>query len=171
MSFRVTINGRELSGWRAWVVGIPAVALVAIVSIILVIAVLSAAGVIVAFVAIALLIAALVAAVQRIVSHNWSSFRVEEKVAAPVAEYVPIHLRPMGRAEVHDLCDRAERAAPESFSVRVAARRFRESRTPWDATRLADALADCPGAENLVRQIDILAHERAGLVPAPRRRA
>jgi hypothetical protein len=80
------------------------------------------------------------------------------------------HLRPMESELVDNLCDRAVAASPDSYAVRLEIEGFRRSRTPWDAMRLANALA-YRGAESdatkaLVLDLDSLAHERAALVPA-----
>ena len=79
---------------------------------------------------------------------------------------IPIHLVPMDTALINDLCDRAEGlVATSSFTIWREIQGFRQSRAPWDAMRLANTLAiDWPD-DPLVRELDHLAHERAGLVP------
>lgn len=81
-------------------------------------------------------------------------------------------LRQMPPEEVTAFCDRAIAACPTSYTVRVEAEAFRQSRTPWDATRLANAL-DIQSDNNaalgeLVGEIDRAAEACAGLVPSNR---
>lgn len=88
----------------------------------------------------------------------------------------PIHLIPIEPETVDALCDRAMAHAFDSYTVRLEVKGFRESRTPWDAMRLADALActqmESPSSavDEVIADLDRLAHERAGLVPRQRRR-
>lgn len=82
------------------------------------------------------------------------------------------NLRQMPADEVNALCDRAEAACPNSYTVRVEADGFRRERTPWSATRLANAL-DIQSDNNtalgeLVGEIDRAAEACAGLVPSNR---
>src|SRR5262245_8748753 len=53
--------------------------------------------------------------------------------------HVP-HLRQMEEAAVNDLCARALNLGL-SHGIKLEVYGFKESRTPWDATRLANALA------------------------------
>ena len=82
------------------------------------------------------------------------------------------HLRLMPPEEVNAFCDRAERLTMDSYTVRLESNAFRVSRTPWDATRLANALWHYEKGnatiEALVRDIDAAAEACAGLVPANR---
>ena len=78
----------------------------------------------------------------------------------------PIHLVPMDAALVDELCDRAGRIAFDSYTVLREIDGFRESRTPWDARRLANALWNDHRFDPVVAELDKLAHERAGLDPA-----
>lgn len=75
----------------------------------------------------------------------------------------PPHLQPVDAATVDDLCDRAEKVAFVSYLVRLEIKGFRESRTPWDARRLANALAIEHSDYALVQELDRLAQERGGL--------
>ena len=50
------------------------------------------------------------------------------------------HLRQMPVEEVNGFCDRAIALCPDSYTVRLEADGFRLERTPWSATRLANAL-------------------------------
>lgn len=82
------------------------------------------------------------------------------------------HLRLMPVEEVNDFCDRAIALAPDSYTVRLEADGFRLERTPWSATRLANAL-DIQNESNiaigeLVGEIDRAAEACAGLVPTNR---
>ena len=88
------------------------------------------------------------------------------------------HLRQIAQATVDALCDRVaqrvEQLATDSYSVRLEAKAFRESCTPHDATRLANALEiydEKRMAEpiwSLIRDLDAAAEERAGMVPSNR---
>ncbi len=77
-----------------------------------------------------------------------------------------LHLTPMDEALVDALCDRAQRLVFDSYTVLREVDGFRQSRTPWDARRLANALAIDNPQDPLVKELDKLAHDRAGLVPA-----
>ena len=76
------------------------------------------------------------------------------------------HLVPMDADVVNHLCDLAQKLAFDSYTVRAEIDGFRKSRTPWDAQRLANALAIDYPAEPIVKDLDKLAHDRAGLAPA-----
>ena len=82
------------------------------------------------------------------------------------------HLRQIPKAKVDTLCDRAEQLCPDSYTIRLEAEAFRISRTPWDATRLANALAhhdtSAPIIRELVTDIDVVAEDTAELVPPNR---
>jgi hypothetical protein len=82
------------------------------------------------------------------------------------------HLRLMPPEEVNAFCDRAIALCPDSYTVRLEADGFRLERTPWSATRLANAL-DIQSDNNqaigdLVGEIDRAAEACAGLVPTNR---
>lgn len=89
-------------------------------------------------------------------------------------DLIPIHLRPLPTDTVTDLCDRASRAAPDSYTIQLEINGFRDSRTPWDAMRLANVLDRYDPAslsvKELVAELDRVAHEAAGLVPEGRSR-
>ena len=81
-------------------------------------------------------------------------------------------LRQLPKDKVDALCDRALELAPDSYGMRQEAEAFRESRTPWDATRLANILSHV-GKGNvlineLVTDIDVAAEDCAELVPPNR---
>jgi hypothetical protein len=78
------------------------------------------------------------------------------------------HLRPIDAATVNALCDRAEPLVSASYTLLLEVKGFRESRTPWDARRLANALRHCVQAApaELVGELDRLALELAGLKPS-----
>ena len=89
----------------------------------------------------------------------------------------PVHLIPIEQDTVEALCDRAMALAFDSYTVRLEVKGFRESCTPWDAMRLANALASTQmemspssAVDEVIADLDKLAHERAGLVPRQRRR-
>lgn len=83
------------------------------------------------------------------------------------------HLRQINSISVDSLCDRAD-AIPiaENRMVRLETQAFRESRTPHDATRLANVLAyrraEHESIDALVRDLDTEAERCAGVVPANR---
>ena len=88
----------------------------------------------------------------------------------------PLHLIPIEQATVEALCNRAMAFAFDSYTVRLEVRGFRDSCTPWDAMRLANSLAasqmvsPSSAVDELIGDLDRLAHERAALVPMQRRR-
>ncbi len=57
-----------------------------------------------------------------------------------MSDDTPHHLRMIDLATVRALCDRALTLMPTSGTVRVETRAFELSRTPWDATRLANQI-------------------------------
>lgn len=82
------------------------------------------------------------------------------------------HLRQIAAASVAELCDRAVRIAADSYSLRIEIEGFRLSRTPWDATRLANALDHLversAAIQSLVADLDAAAQDCAGPVPLNR---
>lgn len=80
------------------------------------------------------------------------------------------HLRQIAPEIITDLCNRAEALDPYSHATVLESRALRDSKTPWDATRLANAIAILfPNVENaadLVRDLDAAAEGCAGLVPS-----
>lgn len=82
------------------------------------------------------------------------------------------HLRQMPEDEVNAFCDRVIAAFPDSYGLRLEAEGFRQSRTPWDATRLANILdienETSPAVGELIGEIDRAAEACAGLVPPNR---
>lgn len=82
------------------------------------------------------------------------------------------HLRQIVTATVADLCERAVKIAADSYSLRIEIEGFRISRTPWDATRLANALDNLversAAVQSLVADLDAAAEDCAGLVPSNR---
>lgn len=84
------------------------------------------------------------------------------------------HLRPMAPKIVEAICDDVARLPHVPYSIMAECNAFRESRTPWDGRRLANALAnydsvgELPEAREIVAELDKLALEKAGLVPGPR---
>lgn len=80
------------------------------------------------------------------------------------------HLRQIASEIITDLCDRAEGLEPYSHATVLESRALRDSRTPWDATRLANAIAilfpNTEDAADLVRDLDAAAEDCAGLVPS-----
>ena len=80
----------------------------------------------------------------------------------------PIHLRPIEQETVDAICERVASAANCNFYVISEMRGFKRDRTPWDAQRLANVLALYDIAPELVRDLDKLAEDRAGLVPLNR---
>ena len=82
------------------------------------------------------------------------------------------HLRQMDEAIVVDLCERAAKLSCYNYTIRKEIQGFLESRSPWDATRLANALALTnpvdPDVQGLVRELDAAAEACAGAVPANR---
>ena len=86
------------------------------------------------------------------------------------------HLRQMGSDVVASLCFESLRIGGSSTHVRLEVEAFKLSRTPWDATRLSNALwAYDPGhpeVVDLVHRIDGEAEGCAGMaVPNKRLRA
>ncbi len=85
-----------------------------------------------------------------------------------------VHLRPMHPSTVNVICDAVHRLCRDSYVVLMEANGFRQSRTPWDARRLANALAAynrsdaVPEIAEIVGELDLLALEKAGLKPGPR---
>ena len=85
------------------------------------------------------------------------------------------HLRPMDAAAVDPLCDAAHRLCRDSYMTMMEANALRASRTPWDARRLANALANydpghiTPEIAEIIAELDQLALDKAGLKPGPRR--
>lgn len=77
------------------------------------------------------------------------------------------HLQPIDEAIVEELYARV-RALPVPLHVRLELDAFRESRTPWDAMRLANALHHPMLAPALVKELDALVQERGGLKPKAR---
>ena len=82
------------------------------------------------------------------------------------------HLRQIAQASVDTLVQRAIQLAPDSYTIRLEAHAFKESRTPWDATRLGNALwhhaERTPAVTELVRDIDVAAEDCAEFVPPNR---
>ena len=82
------------------------------------------------------------------------------------------HLRLMPPDEVNAFCERAIAACPDSYTVRLEVDGFRRERTPWFATRLANALDIQNEASvaigELIGEIDRAAEACAGLVPSNR---
>lgn len=84
------------------------------------------------------------------------------------------HLQPMEAAIVDPICDAAHRLCRDSYTTMTEANGFRQSRTPWDARRLANALANYdPGNVTaeiaaIIAELDKLALEKAGLQPGQR---
>ena len=89
----------------------------------------------------------------------------------PMTQETP-HLRLMPPEAVNGFCDRAIAACPDSYTVRLEADGFRLERTPWSATRLANAL-DINNESSitigeLIGEIDRAAEACAVLVPSNR---
>ena len=80
----------------------------------------------------------------------------------------PRHLQPIEQEVVDALTARAAAVANCNLSITQEIRGFREDRTPWDAMRLANALAFFRLDKELVSDLDQLAFDRAGLVPSNR---
>lgn len=81
------------------------------------------------------------------------------------------HLRQISQETVDLLSERAEILAASSHSVLVEAEAFRLTKTPWDATRLANALSyleQSTPIEELIRDLDAAAEACAGLAPSNR---
>ncbi len=82
------------------------------------------------------------------------------------------HLRQIPQSTVDELCDRAAEFSKFNYTVRLEVEGFRESRTPWDATRTANALSNVSDTSDdlaaLVRDIDAAAEACARAVPANR---
>ena len=82
------------------------------------------------------------------------------------------HLRQIPCEIVSDLCDRAEAiVGPTALSIRIEIDGLRASCTPWDATRLANALDNYRNTDEikaLVADLDAAAEDCAGLVPGNR---
>jgi hypothetical protein len=82
---------------------------------------------------------------------------------------IPVHLRPIEADIVNALCDRADAIAAQGGTLQsyiaLESRGFRESRTPWDARRLARALSIDHFDDPLVEELFNLALQRAGLKP------
>ena len=87
------------------------------------------------------------------------------------------HLRRMSSQAAADICARVSRLAGMPYVIKREARAFADSRTPWDATRLANALDHVPREDrhfraeiiDLIADIDRAAEECAGCVPTNRR--
>lgn len=80
------------------------------------------------------------------------------------------HLEPFPGDTVSSLCNRAEKLAFDSYSVRQEINAFRQSGTPWDARRMANALSwygkEAPADDRIadfVEEIDRLVEEACGL--------
>lgn len=88
-------------------------------------------------------------------------------------ERIP-HLRPMEAEQVHLICDRVRQLCPDSYVVLQEANGLRRDRTPWDARRLANALANyepgnvTPEIAEIIAELDRMALEKAGLKPGRR---
>ena len=87
----------------------------------------------------------------------------------------PNHLRQIDEATVAALYARVRPLAIDSYTVLAEANAFHESRTPHDATRLANALEHydppvTPEMRALITELDQAAEDCAGLVPANRQR-
>ncbi len=79
----------------------------------------------------------------------------------------PHHLRMIDLYTVNVLCDRALTMCP-SPGIRVEIRAFQLSRTPWDATRVANAIfhlarEKTPDVMELVHDLDAAAEAVAGI--------
>ena len=96
-----------------------------------------------------------------------------QKQAIEDLSATPSHLTQMGSALVASLCFDALRIAGSSQHVRLEVEGFKISRTPWDATRLANAIwVWDPGnftVVELVARIDREAEACAGM-PLPNHR-
>jgi hypothetical protein len=77
---------------------------------------------------------------------------------------IPVHLRPIEPEVVTALCGRAL-ALDRSHYIRLEVDGFMRDRTPWDARRLARALAIEHADDPLVAELFGLALQRAGLKP------
>ncbi len=77
------------------------------------------------------------------------------------------HLRRIDEATVTALCARLDALKSLPVHIKREAMAFVISRTPWDATRLANALHHWDGPEGsvgeLVRDLDAVAEECAGV--------
>lgn len=86
----------------------------------------------------------------------------------------PLHLVPIERDIVYSLCDRAMLLTGGEMGIALEAQGFRDSRTPWDARRLANGIAWSARSINnadlwtLADELFKLAEQRAGLKPDPR---
>lgn len=82
------------------------------------------------------------------------------------------HLRQIPSETVSALCDRAEAiVGPTALHIRVEIDGLRASCTPWDATRLANALDNYRNTDeikSLVADLDAAAEDCAGVVPSNR---
>lgn len=84
------------------------------------------------------------------------------------------HLRPMEPAVVDSICEAVRRLCRDSYAVLSEANGFRQSRTPWDGRRLANALAHydplnvTPEIAEIIAELDKLALDKAGLTPGRR---
>ena len=84
------------------------------------------------------------------------------------------HLRQIDPETVSDLCDRAEAiTSPSAVHIRMEIDGFRQSATPWDATRLANILdnyryRNTPEVKALVADLDAAAEVCAGVAPSNR---
>jgi len=82
------------------------------------------------------------------------------------------HLRQIDARFAAEACARAIAAVPDDYGVQLEAEAFRVSRTPWDATRLANALAIThlrgEGVWTLVLDLDAAAEDCAGMAPSNR---
>ena len=84
------------------------------------------------------------------------------------------HLRRMHAVIVDSLCAKARSHFLDSYGVLTEVDGFRESRTPWDARRLANAMANydpsrvTPEVAAIIAELDKLALQKAGLQPGPR---
>ncbi len=80
----------------------------------------------------------------------------------------PHHLRMIGLSTVHSLCKRATDLNLPSHGVTIEVAAFHVSRTPWDATRLANAIfhlahEKTPDVLELVHDLDAAAEAVAGI--------
>jgi len=91
------------------------------------------------------------------------------RTAIIASMHIP-HLTILPREQVYDLCDHAAQAASSAHAAWRAAivtemRLLATDRTPWAAMRLANALDAAGASPGLVKQIDALVQECAGIRP------
>jgi hypothetical protein len=78
------------------------------------------------------------------------------------------HLRQIPQDKVEDLYTRIRASGGIPYNLQLELDAFRESRTPWDGLRVANALHHFKMAPEIVKELDEIAKE-AGITPKERK--